>query len=233
MGDSTAAPREVRRLIPFALLAVLTIASGATAWVSSRTLNSVVGSEGVVVYNVPDLARAASTRPGQIVDGVGCQTQANETVKYHIHIHVALYVDGRMMRLPGGIGITQPPLVEKYPSGKFYDVGLYDCLYWLHTHVADGIIHVEAPAKQSFTLGQFFDVWNQPLGPSRVGPARGAVTVYENGRSLAGNPRNTPLLPGGAIQIDVGTPAVGYRPVSFKVIGGCGEGTTSCSVPKG
>ena len=226
-------PRRARSLTPKALLAVLAIASGATAWASSRTSNSVVGSEGVVVYNVPDLAGATSTRSGQKVDGVGCQTQAKEVVKYHIHIHVAIYVDGRMVRLPGGIGITPPPLIERYPSGDFYDVGLYDCLYWLHTHVADGIIHVEAPAKQSFTLGQFFDVWNQPLGPSRVGPARGAVTVYENGRSLAGNPRNTPLLPGGAIQIDVGTPAVGYRPVSFKVTGGCGEGTTSCSVPKG
>ena len=153
IGDSTVAPREPRRLIPLSLLAVLTIASGATTLASSQTSNFVVGSEGVVVYEVPDLAGATSTQSGQSVDGVGCQTQAKEVVKYHIHIHihVAIDVDGLMVRLPGGIGITQPPLVERYPSGDFYDVGLYDCLYRLHTHVADEIIHVEAPAKQTFT----------------------------------------------------------------------------------
>ncbi|OYV64554.1 MAG: hypothetical protein B7X07_06050 [Actinobacteria bacterium 21-64-8] len=110
--------------------------------------------------------------------------------KYHIHIHVSVYVNGQMMRLPGGVGITKPPLIEKYKAGNFYDVVLYDCLYWIHTHVADGIIHVEAPVKQSFTLGQFFAVWAQPLSANLVGPASGQVAVFENGKRLTGDPLN-------------------------------------------
>jgi hypothetical protein len=229
-GDS--ARRGRRFLIPYLLLAVLVLGSVAVAWASSRTLNTTIGPEGVVVYDVPNLAPASTTHTGQIVDGITCRTEAKEVVKYHVHVHVALYADGRMVRLPAGIGVTQPPLIEKYTTGKFYDVGLYDCLYWLHTHVADGIIHVEAPAKQSFTLGQFFDIWNQPLSDSQVGPAKGSVVVFENGKKLIGDPRQTPLLPHGDIQIDVGTPIVPFQPFAYKVTGSCGEGTNSCSTPK-
>ncbi|HVA52669.1 MAG TPA: hypothetical protein VNF05_04060, partial [Acidimicrobiales bacterium] len=118
---------------------------------------------------------------------------------------------------------------QHYASGPFDDVGLYDCLYWLHTHVADGIIHVEAPKKQSFTLGQFFDVWGQPLGPNQVGPDKGKVVVYENGKRLTGSPRSTPLLPEADIQIDVGDTVVPFQPFTFKVSGSCGQGTLSCT----
>jgi hypothetical protein len=189
------------------------------------------GPEGVLIYNVPNLA-PATTHDGQTVDGISCRKQADEKVKYHVHVHVAVYVNGKMKRLPAGIGITQPRLLEKYSNGHFYDVGLYDCLYWLHTHVADGIIHVETPGQRSFTLGQFFDIWNQPLGPSQVGPAKGKVVVFENGKRLKGNPRLTPLLAHADIQIDVGSPVVAFHKFPFKVTGGCGAGTTSCTLGK-
>src|SRR5205823_14298698 len=29
----------------------------------------------------------------------------------------------------------------------------------LHTHDATGVVHVESPTIETFTLGQFFDVW--------------------------------------------------------------------------
>jgi hypothetical protein len=189
------------------------------------------GPEGVLIYNVPNLA-PATTHAGQTVDGISCRKQADEKVKYHVHVHVAVYVNGKMKRLPAGIGITEPRLLEKYSNGHFYDVGLYDCLYWLHTHVADGIIHVETPGQRNFTLGQFFDIWNQPLGPGRVGPAKGKVVVFENGKRLKGNPRLTPLLAHADIQIDVGSPVAPFHKFPFKVTGGCGSGTTSCALGK-
>lgn len=197
--------------------------SGADAGPTSH-----MGPEGVVVYNVPNLA-PATTRDGQTVDGISCRKLSNETVKYHVHVHVAVYVNGKMERLPAGIGITKPRLLEKFSKGDFYDVGLYDCLYWLHTHVADGIVHVESPGKQNFNLGEFFDIWNQPLGPSEVGPAKGKVVVFENGKRLTGNPRSTPLLAHADIQVDVGSPVVPFHKFPFKVSGGCGAGTTSCA----
>ncbi len=224
--------RGPRSAIPFLLLIVLTLGSGATAWLSSRSTQSHLGPEGVIVFDVPDLAPATTTRTGSVVDGISCQTESKEVVKYHIHSYVVVYVDGQARRLPAGIGITQPPLIEKSSAGPFYDVGLYDCLYWIHTHVADGIVHVEAPVKQLFTLGQLFDIWNQPLGPAQVGPAKGRVVVFENGKQLAGNPRSTPILPHSVIQLDVGNPVVPFHSFTYKVTGACGQGTTGCSVPK-
>src|SRR5664280_356707 len=171
MSTDSHQPRQrTRSAMVFILLLVLLLGAGLTVWLSIGSSNSHVGPEGVLVFNVPDLASSSSTLSGRSVDGISCRTEAKEVVKYHVHVHVALYYNGDMQRLPAGIGITKPQAVEHYSQGPFDDVGIYDCLYWLHTHVADGIIHVEAPAKQQFTLGQFFDIWNQPLNPNQVGP---------------------------------------------------------------
>jgi hypothetical protein len=229
--------RRIRRTIPTILLVVLTSVggTGAILLVGTSSANasptSYKGPEGVLIYKVPNLA-PATTRDGQTVDGISCRKQSDDTVKYHVHVHVSVYVKGKMMRLPAGIGITNPRLLEKFSNGHFYDVGPYDCLYWLHTHVADGIIHVESPGQRNFSLGQFFDIWNQPLGPNQVGPAKGRVVVFENGKRLDGNPRRAPLLAHANIQIDVGSPIIPFHKFPFKVTGGCGAGTTSCTLPK-
>ncbi len=227
-----AADRSSRRSktsLAFIPLVVLLLGSGLAIGLSVGSTNSHPGPEGVLVFNVPDVASATSTLSGRSVDGISCRSESKEVVKYHVHVYVSIFFDGDMQRLPAGIGITRPWAVQQFPQGPFVDVGIYDCLYWLHTHVADGIIHVEAPAKQAFTLGQFFDIWNQPLGPDQVGPDTGPVVVFENGKRLSGNPRNTPLLAHGDIQIDVGSPVVPFQPFTFKVTGGCGAGTNSCS----
>jgi hypothetical protein len=229
-GTTGKTRRQWRRAIPFALLLLLGAGGGFAVWASAgSTAASQMGPEGVPVRNVPDVAPATSTLNGQSVDGVMCQTQAKEVVKYHIHSYVHFYVNGSEKRLPAGVGITQPPLIEHFSTGPFYDVGLYDCLYWIHTHAYDGIVHIEAPLKATFTLGQLFSVWNQPLSSDQVGPAKGGVVVFENGRRMTGDPRMVPILPHSVIQIDVGTPVVAFHPFIYKVTGGCGQGTSSCS----
>ena len=230
-SNSSGHQRPTRRAVPFLLLAVLTLGSVAAIWASvGKVVGAQVGPEGVAVLNVPNLASASSSARGPSVDGITCRTQAKEVVKYHIHSHIVIYVHGQPERLPAGIGITTPRLTEHYPSGIFYDVGLYDCLYWLHTHSYDDIVHVEAPAKAVFTLGQFFDVWGQPLSAHRVGPAKGNVVIFENGRRLSGDPRATQLRAHSDIQIDVGGPVIAFQPFHYVVSGGCGAGTSSCSV---
>jgi hypothetical protein len=92
------------------------------------------------------------------------------------------------------------------PEGIF--VGGGSCFYWLHTHAADGIVHIESPVVRTFTLGNFFDVWGQELGPDRVGPASGRVTAIYNGRVFEGNPRQIPLTAHAQIQLEVGRPLV-------------------------
>lgn len=231
-NDPHSSTSRSRRLVPFALLLLLVVGSGVAALASNRTVRvSEMGPEGVVMTNAPLLANASSSATGAPVDGLTCRTAKNELVKYHVHVHVSIFVNGVQRALPGGVGITKPFLTEHLSSGPFIDVGIYDCLYWLHTHVADGIIHVEAPAKQSFTLGQFFDVWRQPLSNNQVGPAHGKVVVYSNGHLVTGSPRDVVLPPGGDLQIDVGTPVVAFQPFTFHVTGLCGQGTTGCAAP--
>ncbi len=222
-----------RRLIPAGLLAGLVIVSLLAAWTSSRHgPSSAPGPEGVAVQNVPDLAPAGAAS-GPVVDGIHCDTIGRAVVHYHVHVLVSVYVDGRRERLPAGVGITSPAVTTGSGASTFIDVGLHDCLYWLHTHSYDGIVHVEAPARATYTLGQFFDVWGQPLSPVRVGPARGPVVVFENGVRYRGDPRSVPLLAGGVIQIDVGPPVVAFQPTTFHVTGECGDGTNGCATKTG
>ena len=86
---------------------------------------------------------------------------------------------------------------------------------WLHTHSADGIIHTESPVERVYTLGNFFDIWGQQLNRSRVGPARGAVTAFFNGRVFTGDPRQIPLLAHSQIELEVGRPRVAPDEIVF------------------
>jgi hypothetical protein len=86
---------------------------------------------------------------------------------------------------------------------------------WLHTHSADGIIHTESPVNRAYTLGEFFDIWGQPLGREQAGPAHGPVTALLNGRVFTGNPREIPLLAHAQIQLEVGRPLLAPESITF------------------
>jgi hypothetical protein len=79
-----------------------------------------------------------------------------EQFAYHVHAHLFIYLDGVGRPVPALIGI---------PGGQS---GFASCYYWLHTHDQSGIIHIESPDRRTFTLGQFFDVWGEPLGRTQV-----------------------------------------------------------------
>jgi hypothetical protein len=166
------------------------------------------GPEGVPVPNAPALAGTATIARGQRVDGVGCQT--NEQVLFHIHAHLTIFVNGLPRQVPAGIGIPGAR-AQDTAQGPFISSG--NCFYWLHTHAADGIIHTESPIQRTYTLGDFFDEWGQPLGPGQAGPAKGRVTAIYNGRLYRGNPRDIPLTRHAQIQLEVGAPLV--APVSI------------------
>jgi hypothetical protein len=148
---------------------------------------------------------------GQQIDGITCQV--SEQVLLHIHAHLTIFVDGKPRQVPAGIGIAPPLEVDETPVGAF--VAGATCFMWLHTHSADGIIHTESPVQRVYTLGNFFDIWGQPLGRNRVGPARGPVTAFFNGRVFTGNPRSIPLLAHAQIQLDVGRPLIASERISF------------------
>jgi hypothetical protein len=138
------------------------------------------------------LPAAADIPTGQPVDGIRCD--AAEGVAMHIHPHLTILDHGRPVGIPEDVG--RPVAAQ--------------CFYWLHTHTPDGIIHIESPAIRTFTLGQFFAIWGQPLGPSNVAGAKPrtgeTVKVYVDGEPYTGDPRRIEFAQHLDIAILVGPP---------------------------
>ena len=100
---------------------------------------------------------------GQEVMGLPCG-HMDET--YHVHAHLSLVLNGEPLALPSHIGIVEQS------DGT-------ECFYSLHTHDTSGKVHIEAPEPRTFTLGQLFAIWGEPLGRDNVAGMPGLpVTVY-------------------------------------------------------
>jgi hypothetical protein len=169
-----------------------------------------LGFEGVPIEAGTEIGAAATTGTGD-VDGITCG--ATEQLAYHIHAHLQIYVGGQPRALPGGIGIPGSTIQQDPQAGPVAAGG--QCIYWLHTHAPDGVIHVESPTARIYTLGNFFDEWHQPLSANRIGNATGTITAFVGGKLWKRNPRLIPLTPHAVIQIDVGQPTVAYHALSW------------------
>ena len=150
---------------------------------------------------------------GQPVDGI--EGSSHEMLKTHFHSHLALFYRGEQIAVPYGIGIVKPFRVERgfVGEGSGY--------YWLHTHDASGIIHVESPTDRAYTLGNFFDVWGEPLEAGKgakaanVAGLRGRLRVYVDGKRFSEDPRGIVLKPHEQITLVVGEPAVAPPAYAF------------------
>lgn len=90
---------------------------------------------------------------GSTRDGMKCL--GTEGGSQHIHMYLAVYIDGKQYQVPGDTGV----------------VNNSSCLYPLHVHSDSGdanIIHEESPNNATYTLGAFFDIWGQPLSRTKV-----------------------------------------------------------------
>jgi len=137
-------------------------------------------------------ARAQSLLSGLPIDGIRCDSM--EGAVEHIHSHLQIFNKGRSVQVPADIGIMQ----------------VAGCLYWLHTHATDGIIHIESPTARTFTLGQFFDVWGEDLTRTTAGSVRAprgrTLRVTVNGKLWTKDPRAIPLRDREEIVIQNGPP---------------------------
>jgi hypothetical protein len=150
------------------------------------------------VWALPGLAALADAAAAPAIDGIRCDTM--EGAVFHIHQHLAIFDHGKLITIPSDLG---RPLMSP-------------CLYWLHTHSGDGIIHVESPVFRTFTLGQLFDVWGQPLSATSVAAIRvpkGDVHVFVNGTLYKGDPRKVELAQHSDIVIEAGKPF--HKPEAF------------------
>jgi hypothetical protein len=172
-----------------------------------------VGAELVPIPLAPALASAAlKATPTRSVDGIKCQQ--NEALISHEHAHLTLFVNGKARRIPAGIGIWPALNAQNYRNGQF-GITTENCLAWLNTRYADGLIHIETPVQRAFVLGEFFDLWGQPLSASQVGPAHGTVTAIVNGTVWTGDPQQIPLTKHAQIQLEVGKPLIAPESIRF------------------
>jgi hypothetical protein len=149
----------------------------------------------------PELA-SPSTTGTKPVDGIQCAP--TEQLAYHIHAHLAVFRSGAAYSLPSGVGIPGSSVVQT-PGGPVATGG--QCIYWLHTHTSDGVIHVESPTRRIYSLGTFFDEWRQPLSSDQVAGLHGKIVAFVNGKQWKRSPRAIPLLPHEDIQLNIGEPA--------------------------
>jgi hypothetical protein len=129
---------------------------------------------------------------GQPINGISCD--AMEGNRIHIHQHLLIFDHGRQVDIPATVG--------QVPARR--------CLYWVHTHTPDGIIHIEAPKDRSFTLADFFAIWGQPLSRTEAASAKAAkrqrLRVWVDGKPYTGDPRAIKLAPHTDIVIEAGPP---------------------------
>jgi hypothetical protein len=200
----------VKRTLLAGLAALAAVATAAAATVPAPPPGP-FGPEGVPIPKGPVLANVQRVKLGQTIGGVTCQRA--EKIAFHIHAHLTLFVGTKAYQVPYGIGIGPPLQGLNTKAGPFVSSG--SCFMWLHTHASDGIIHMEAPKQMSFTLGQFFAIWGISLTSTRVGPARGNVTAFYNGKPWTKAPAAIPLTGEAQIQLDVGKPVVAPEHIVF------------------
>ena len=105
----------------------------------------------IIVYIVYNNKPAT---PPQSAAGVPCDQLEHSKVHYHAAIQIVY--QGTVHPIPANLGIVTDA------------AGNPTCYFWLHVHAGQAnVIHIEAPASQTFNLGQFFAVWtswNKAMG---------------------------------------------------------------------
>ena len=128
------------------------------------------GGSMVKTIKVNGQAPGSSSTPYPELTNNGIECDIVEHLTFHTHTNLTMIIDEKQQKIPAGIGIIPAK-----------------CIYWLHTHDDSGLIHMESPINQSFTLGQFFKMWdrfdsaNSTLDGILVGNYTGHVDIFVNG----------------------------------------------------
>lgn len=127
------------------------------------------------------------------LDAIGLPALSAEGTVLHIHQHIDIYIDGQHFIVPAGVGINE---TDQFISP-------------IHTHDSTGIIHVESPVKQTFYLGQFFDIWGVKFTNMCIGGYYNQddkkLQVFVNGKEYMGNLRDLALSAHQEIVVTYGT----------------------------
>jgi hypothetical protein len=158
----------------------------------------------------------APPSPMALTRKAGLTPETHEFVFLHVHSRLFVFVNGKPVTVPAGIGIEiNNPAVHSgtLPDGSTGYGGIappcaQPCISPLHTHDDTGVLHTEAKENQFNTLGEFFTEWDVRLDNTCVGgycKPRASIAVYVDGDRYTGDPRNIKLEDKKAIAIVIGT----------------------------
>ncbi|HEX6788806.1 MAG TPA: hypothetical protein VF091_06140 [Gaiellaceae bacterium] len=145
----------------------------------------------------------------------GLVPEVNEHLQYHVHSHLDIFVNGKKVKIPAGIGIdTKDPAVHsgQLPDGSTAYGGIAKCpqvcISPLHTHADYGLLHTETTKPKPNKLGEFFTEWNVRLDQKCIGGycKPDSIVIYVNGKAYTGDPRQILLADHTEIAIVIGTP---------------------------
>jgi hypothetical protein len=143
-------------------------------------------------YQLP--ATTAATRRAAALGNLSCRP-AKRVLRM---AHVELFVRGRAVLLPAGIGIAPPAAVSggQVLGGR--------CRYPLSTADPTGVISVNQVGRR--TLGQLFRIWGQPLGDHRLlgFGSHARLRAFVDGRAWHRDLRRIPLRDRSEIVIELG-----------------------------
>ncbi len=149
--------------------------TGRRDWLWAVTIAVVIIGAGFVGFVV---LSGGSSGSEPAIAGVPCES--NERLEYHVHAQLQIFIQAQPVEVPANIGIKK------------------SCLYWLHTHDTSGLIHIEAPTKRDFTLGQFFQVWGEPLSQTsllaKTADGSHEIRATVDGSPFSGDPATIPLV---------------------------------------
>jgi hypothetical protein len=202
--------------------AALVLATALAACGSSSKTSVSPGGSGSTPITAPAPSAAnpapypAPSDPMARAKAAGLVPEDAEQLQYHVHSHLDVFVDGKHIIVPAGLGIDiTNPGVHKFTTDGLPSYGgiavpcNQACISPLHTHDITGVLHTESATHKDNTLGQFFIEWNVRLTStcfaSDCAPTK-AVAIYVNGTKFAGDPTTIPLSNLKEIAIIVGTP---------------------------
>ena len=135
------------------------------------------------------------------LDAIGLPALSQEGSALHTHQHADIFIHGKQINLPKYIGVND---IDGFISP-------------IHTHDDINIIHVESPTIQTFTLGQFFDIWGLFFNDKCIGGyctdsnsnsnvnSDSKLQVFINGKEITSDLRNIKLTAYEEIVITYGT----------------------------
>jgi hypothetical protein len=158
----------------------------------------------------------APESPMALTCKAGLVPEKAEFLEYHVHAHLDVFVNGRPVLIPAGIGIDvdNPGVqVQTGPNGVTGAGGIegcdQPCISPLHTHDLSGILHTETKTPSPNQLGQFFTEWAVRLTSDCVGgycKPGVPIKIYIDGKVETGDPTQIELSDRREIAIVIGTP---------------------------